>query len=510
MESEQQSRRSQWWMRRRVWAAVRSRPSFLRPLQLNSPQSDSFGRRVALSTAGVLFQGAIRLLTSVLVGRLGGPIALGSVATGISTAQFSTLLLPSTAGSAASKYIARARGKESGREAVQVAAYLSKRAWQGTSLLAFTSAIIWTWVDGGSLGGAICVAMLVVGYSLYNVSRGMQFGSSQVLRATIWDFGCGTLGIAGVVTLLLTGEHGLVVLTPLAVSYIVYGLCNWPWSASGAPDRALRREIDGFIVLGVVGTVASAGFLQISMVLARITQGVAEAGQYAAALALATPVALVAGSLSLVLYPSMSEAWGRGDLTAFKNQTDQATRTLALAMMSAFGALIICSDLIVQLIWGSEFRGGAEVLPVLLLAALINTLGIASTNSLTTQNHRGVVVSVSASLAGLTIGVAAWAILAARMGIIGIGLGYLVGTLFTSAIPIAIVWRKHRHAWLGLWSRVVLGAALAGSMLLLQRALELNPWWGILLSVAFVGAWLGMMGKDVRASVVALRRGRSV
>lgn len=78
--------------------------------------------------------------------------------------------------------------------------------------------------------------------------------------------------------------------------------------------------------------------LQASVVLARVSEGTSDAGQFAAALALATPGSLVAAALSLVRCPSMSAAFGRGDRAAVRRQAYLATRGLAPRTVAAFGA----------------------------------------------------------------------------------------------------------------------------------------------------------------------------
>ena len=104
----------------------------------------------------------------------------------------------------------------------------------------------------------------------------------------------------------------------------------------------LRSELDQVVLLGVAGSVASSGFLQISMIVAKNLDA-AEAGQFAAALTTATPASLPAASLSLVLFPALAAAWGRGDKALFRPQPDQAKRALALAMLTVLGSLSLGS-----------------------------------------------------------------------------------------------------------------------------------------------------------------------
>jgi len=444
-------------------------------------------------------------MTNVLIGRIGGPSILGSVATAISTAQFFALLWPTTTGSAASKFVAQARGRGAPAEASAVAAHLAKRTIQAGLALSILSVPVWTLMDHGGLAGAGAVAALIVGYSGYSFTRGLQFGAGQVPRATAWDVATSALGMMGVLGLLIVGVRGILVVLPLAVAYVLFALAGWPWGARGSPAPALRREIDGFVALGVVGTVASAGFLQLSMIMARLSDGAANAGQYAAALTLATPPSLLAMSLSLVLFPSMAEAWGRGDVKGFNRQTDQATRALVMTMPTIIGPLALCSPLIVAVIWGPRYGHAATLLPILLLAVLANTIGVACTNSLTSRSHRGVVTSTVASLVGMATGALSWVVLAPRWGTLGVAVGYLCGTIVIAAIPIIIVWRRDDHRWAGLALRLAAGLTLLVSTLAAERVLSPSLWLEPVIALVFIGGWLALMRDDAKTALAFAR-----
>lgn len=478
------------------------RPLMLQAVSLDSPARTTMVRRGMLSTVGVAVQGVARFVMNVLVGRIGGPAVLGSVASAISTAQLFSLLWPTTTGSAASKFVAQSRGRADGAEASAVAAHLAKRTVQSGLLLAIAAVPVWTLVDHGGWAGAGAVSMLILGYSGYNFTRGLQYGAGQVPRATGWDVTTAVLGLVGVVVALVVGVRGVLVVLPLALSYIIFAIAGWPWGARGKPAHALRREMDAFVALGVVGTVASAGFLQLSMIVARLTDGVANAGQYAAALALATPPSLLAMSLSLVLFPSMAEAWGRKDLTAFKRQTDRATRALVTIMTTIFGPIALCGSLIVTVIWGDRYGHAAVLLPILLLAILANTMGVACTNSLTSRSHRGMVTSTISSLVGMAFGTLVWAVLAPRWGTVGVAIGYLAGTMVIAGIPITIVWRRDGHHWSSLAVRTAVGIALLVTLLAVERTLLTALWIEPIFALVFAGSWLILIGREARTALL--------
>ena len=483
------------------------KPAMLRAVDLGSATTDSMARRGALSTLGVVFQGGARFVMNVVVGRIGGPSVLGTVATAISTAQLFSLLSPTTIGSAATKFIAQARGRESPSETAAIAAHLGKRTVQAGLVLSFASVPVWILVDHGGFAGAGAVALLIVGYSGYGFTKGLQFGAGQVPRATAWDVTAGVLSLAGVLGMLLAGVTGILIILPLAGTYILFALANWPWGARGRPEPALRREMDAFVALGVVGTVASAGFLQLSMIVARLSDGVANAGQYAAALALATPPSLLALSLSMVLFPSMAEAWGRKDAQGFNRQTDRATRALVTAMTGVLGPIALCSSLIVALIWGDRYGTAAHLLPILLMAILANTVGVACTNALTSRAHRGMVTSTISSLTGMAVGLIAWVLLAPTWGVLGVAIGYLCGTAVIAGIPVALIWRRDGHKWAGLAARAGLGLALLISGLVAESVFGVSLWVEPIVATVFLAFWVFIVRKDAK-ELLSTMRGR--
>ena len=460
---------------------------------------------------GLAAQGVLRLVTPLLVGRFGGPSLLGIVQTAISAATFLCLVWPTTTGSAASKFLARARGAGRPDEAATVARHLRHRTTQATAVLGLAAVPIWVVGIRGDVVGGLWVGALVVGYGGYNFARGLQFGIGEVGRATVWDITIMVGGLGGLFAMLLAGVRGPSLVLPMAAAYLVYTIAGWPFVHGQRPAPALRRELDGFVALGVAGTTASAGFLQLSMVVAKLVSTPEEAGQYAAALTLATPASLLAGSLSLVLFPAMAEAWGRRDIDAFRWQTDRATRLLVVVMVPVFVSLALCSRLIVGVIWGHRYADAGRLLPILLFAVLPMTLAMASVNSLSTRSQRGMAATSVASVSGLAVGAAVWGLVAGPWREVGVAVGYLAGTLVIAGIPIGLVWRRDGHRWGGLAAKLLVGLGMAVVLLVGRDTLGLGPWWDPVCAAVFVSVWLLTVRRDLKVVMrllTPLLRGR--
>ena len=479
----------------------------LRPVRLDRPVPISLARGSVYSTTGLIAQGLLRFATSLLVGHLAGKTVLGEVASAIAMSLTLALLWPTTTGSAASMFLARARGAGKSDELRATATHLRIRTTQTGLLLGVVAIPLWVLVDGGSWQGALSVAALTIAYSGYSFTRGVQFGAGQVLRATMWDVTSVVLGLGCLVILLLAGVRGTALVVPLVLTYGLYTLAGWPYGAGDKAGRERRRELDGFVVLGAIGSLASTGFLQLSQVAAKLAAGDAEAGQYASAIALATPASLLAASLTLVLLPSLSEAFGRGDLEAFRTQTDRATRALAVTMVAIFCSIMVCSRLIVSVVWGPEFAGAEKLLPVLVAAVLATNLCVASVNALNTRSRRGMLINTSASLFGMAIGVAVWLVLAPRLGPYGVAIGYLCGTVSIAVTPIAWVWRRDGHRWSLVFGKVLLGVAVAAGMVVVQHVAGLPLLLDPVFAIGFLVIWWLINRADVaRLPIPGLRR----
>jgi putative peptidoglycan lipid II flippase len=460
--------------------------------------------RGMLSMVGLGAQGALRFLTSLLVGRVAGKVTLGVFQSALSTGTLLALLWPTTTGAAASKFIARARGADDPSEVEVIAAHLRRRTVQSVVVLAMAAVPVWMMFDAGTALAGLGVSLFVAAYSGYSFTRGVQFGSGQVLRATSWDVLSAGVGLVATAAALVAGLRGTALLLPLALSYGLYTVAGWPRGVRGRPASPLRRELDHFVALGVAGTVASTGFIQLSMIVARLTGGDAAAGQYAAALTTATPASMIALSLSLALFPSLAESWGRGDVTGFRARTDTAVRSLAVVMVALFGVLVVCSRLVMS-IWGPEFDPATPVYPVLLFATLATSLGVATVSALTTRSARGVTITTAASIGGMLVGVALWWLLTPALGTLGVAVGYLVGAVCIAGVPFGVVWRLDGHRWAGPLARVLLAVALLVAVAVLQRRAALPLWTDPLVALGFLAVWLALDHRDARFVVGRLR-----
>lgn len=474
-------------------------------IDLRTVSSAGVPVRAVLSTVGVFVQGVVRFLYSLLIGRTSGTAVLGEASAPVSLALFTSLLWPTATGTAAAKFVAIARGAGRPEEIESVGRHLARRTVQSSVVLALCAVLVARTVLHSTWGAAAMTGALALAYSGYAFTRGLQFGAGQVPRATFWDVGSAVLSLV-VLVLVVTSHSVALLLVPFVIGYGLYTVANWPQHAVGTLDARLRREIDGFVLLGVVGTLASTGFLQISNVLARAANSPHEAGLYAAALSLATPASLISRSFSLVLFPSMSEAHGRQDRASLRAQTDLGTRALVVAMVATFGVVIILSRVVLDLFYGDRFAAAGTVLPIMLVAVLFGTVVVAGVNYLTSTSQQGMRISASTSVIGLLIGCAAWAVLVPLYGVTGVAVGYLVGSAFITMPPLVIVWWREGHHWTGLAVRFVVATAALVALSAYEDRSDVSNLAAVGLAAAFLVAWLAASATDVRRVLPLIAR----
>ncbi|MDO5079780.1 lipopolysaccharide biosynthesis protein [Buchananella hordeovulneris] len=432
-------------------------------------KSQSLVKDSMLSTLATAVQGLGRFLTNYFVARFAGPSALGALGASLSLASFASLAWPSSAGSAATKFIAREEVAHGPAVAAAVERHLAKRTLGCLALLAPACVALAYWVLDLSAPAALVAGLLAVAFSLYNFTRGVQYGRAQVRQATWLEAGASLLALALLALVLLTDLSALYAL-PLAAGYGLYGLVSWPWRARSAPlPPALRREIDTFVGWAVVGILASTGLLQLTMLVAKTVGTEVEAGMYAAALALATPISMLARSFSLVLFPSMARRVGAGDTAGLRRQTTSATQGLIVSLTPLMGLLAIAAEPVLTFMYGARYAAAAPLLRILVLSTLLNTATVAIVNALTSATARGIRDSALLALIGTALGLVSLAILTPLLGITGVAWSYLLGSSAIAIANIAVVWRRQRQNWTAMYVRLALTvAAIAAAVLAVQ------------------------------------------
>src|SRR5688572_2786211 len=249
----------------------------------------SLRSRAAFSTYATAVQGLARLLYGVLVGHLGSRELLGQTNTSLSLSVLSSQVWAAPAAAAGTRFVAARATLSDPEGAATVARHIATRTAMVSMVVPTGIALAGSLWLGFSPAHTIGTVLLAFAYSLYCTTRGIAFGALHFRHVAVWDTVSGALALVAVVVVLALDLTWLVLL-PLTLGYALFAAVSWPHRAAGRVDRDLRRQIDQFVLFGALSNVASGGLLQLSQIAAHSYAGPAAAGDYAAAMTLATPV----------------------------------------------------------------------------------------------------------------------------------------------------------------------------------------------------------------------------
>jgi len=389
--------------------------------------------QAAISTLGVLVQGLARFGYAVLIGRFMGPSDLAQVSAWLSLALILSLLWPTGAGNAASHFLAHARAL--GYTPVHALRLIQRTFWISSGIMLGIGIPIAMIGLGASPSGAVAVAALIVAYSGYILARGIEIGLGRITSAAVWDIISSATTLT-LLTVVLISQLSWALLWPITIGYAVFGVRTWLRSHRGhshlKPESIVdTREILRLTSWNSVGLIASNGLIQIAMVFVFLVAPSPAAGLFAAAMSLATPASMLSQAVSQVLIPRFSHWTAVDGVAAHKNYL-KALAVMVAALAAVFGTISFASQLIVEMVFGSEYAPAGSTMALLLVGVFVFSIGlVAAAYLLTTGRARtSTVFSVVGLIVGLVVmivGVQFWAGgTAAALGVIA---GYAVTTL---------------------------------------------------------------------------------
>lgn len=415
---------------------------------------------LSLVTIGV--SGLIRLVFSVLVGRVFGASVLGHVNTVISAAVFATLLCAPGMGQAVARYLATAGldGTSAvGRRMLAWATVIHHLVCLGLSVLVAVLVPVDGWPD------RLLVLGLTFGYGTYTYYKAVLYGVDRVERYAVLELSWDGMFVLALIAVAVSGSSHWV-LAPLVLVYLGFSLgahvSLFPRIAAAEgparTDAVERRKILSFAAITTVGTVSSAGFLQLSQIFAFRADPGHGAGLFTAAMTLVTPAYLLPRAISVVLFPAMARAAGKSDRQSVRRQLDVGTNVLAAAMLPGFALVGMMATSLVTLFYSESFAAAGPTLVVMVWATWVSIASVPAVNALSSDTGRSYLVPAGASVLGFLIGLGWWLI--AGTSILAVAWGYLAGSVVQSAIPMVECWRRHGVPSASLIARTLLVAAV--------------------------------------------------
>ncbi|MGN6250581.1 MAG: lipopolysaccharide biosynthesis protein [Marmoricola sp.] len=324
---------------------------------------------------------------------------------------------------------------------------------------------------GHDAGSALGFAAVAASFCLYSFARGALYGSGRAIRAAWWNIGTSVLGVVLVGAAVWMNLGAGWVLAVFSLNYFIFAGANWARAKPRLDRGDLGREMDRFTVYGIMGTVASAGFLNAAVVLAAVVGTPTEAGHFSAAFVLATPASLIGGTASLILFPLLSGLRATESEDDRANLVDLSSRTLAVPVVTLFSVLILLRHELIDIVWGSSYEPATSILTPLLFALLLTTLAIPAVNALTTFSARGVRQSAISSASGFMVGAVVWSLFVPAFGVDAVAYGFLAGSGVSSVVPFLITARAIGRSWSRHAAKVGAAIAMLGFASIAQSSL---------------------------------------
>lgn len=462
--------------------------------------------KTVLSLVTIATSGLIRLIFSLLVGHVFGSVTLGHVNVILSTAVFATLFCSPGLGQAASRQMAT-RGLQPGSGPGRV--LLSRVTVAHHLICGVIAILVGLLVTADGRVEPLVAGLLTFGYGAYTFYKAVLYGVDWVRRYAVLELTWDALFLVVMVAVVFSHLR-IWALAPLAMVYLGFSLGahltlfrrrrpahTWTGTAEAtlpvvgqripaADDRGVYRVADvvssgrerfgwwhaigAYALVTTLGTVSSAGFLQLSQLFAARIGDSYGTGLFAAAMSLVVPAYLLPRAVSVVLFPAMARAVGRSDRELVRSHLAVGTTVLTSGLLPGFVLVAILATPLISVIYGSAYGGGGATLTIMVWATWISIASVPAVNALASDKGYAYFVPAGASLAGFLVGLAWWFTVATS--ITAVAWGYLIGSLVQSAVPMIEAARRHREPGIGRISRTLLaaGSGLIVSLVVLDAA----------------------------------------
>lgn len=268
-------------------------------------------------------------------------------------------------------------------------------------------------------------------------------------------------------------------------------------------DRRLPLELLAYGLPVMLTGVASALLTFTDTFLLALLSDLTQVGMYQAALPTAMALTFLSSVLVTVLLPLISELWERGERALIAHAVGDLYRYALIGMLPLAAGAMAYPGILLNLLFGPEYVGGAPVLSLLAGAAVLLTL-----NAITMAALSGIGFpkdTTKAVVTGALLNVALNLLLIPRYGGLGAAAATLISTATICAISITLL-RRRLEAAVSISSlfRIALSGAAFCLVLWACRMLPLDahPYAKIAIAVALAGAAYALVLLASRAVTV--------
>ena len=448
--------------------------------------SKAFGRAATvkaafLMTGSTYVSFALGMLVSALIARTLGPGEFGRYAYLVWLSGLLVMVANNGLTTTVIRFVSESMGRNQHMVASDVHGWLLRAQHLSLAAVAitFVLGLEWTLPAGWAghialFGGAVLISVVAKTLYLFAISAAKGAGQYAVEAASSVCMSIGNLACVGVLFLMQAPMAAYVAL--FAVTSLGYFVAaQWmlrrrgivPTRGALQPELAkqLRQHLFWTVVLAVAGAFgnkAAETFLLNRYV------GPVEVGFFTVAAALTRGgIELLSAGLTTVLMPAMAHAYGAGGKARAHSILSDSVRYFGFAGLLLAGVGFMWADLVVELMYGAQYKPVAEVLQVMVVVAGLTLPQGAFGALLSTTDHQ----KLRAIVAALSVvaSAAAALLLVPSYGLTGAVIANTASTLVIF-VMIAVLLARHllvRFPWsqlIKLMMAALVSAGLVGML----------------------------------------------
>ena len=478
-----------------------------------SPMSKPFGRGAAtkavlLMTGSTYVSFFFGLIVSAIIARGLGPDDFGKYSYVIWFSGLLVLIANNGLTTTGIRFVSESLGRGDAPASRAVHGWLLRRQMASLAIVAAVFLLMLPFALPANWAGPVFVFVGVMLLSvpakalyLFDISIAKGHGQFQVeAGSTVSVSGVNLLGVGLLFAMGASVIAYLLLFAATSVCYyaIALRMCRTRniVSSNEPLEPNLATRVKGHLAWTVLLTLAGAlSNRAAETYLLNAFVGPAELGFFAIGVALTRGgVELLAAGINSVLMPLMAHGYGQGGNARVNAILADSVRLYGFGGLLLAGVGLLWADVVISLMYGSNFHAAANVFRVMVLVAGVTLSGGAFGALLSTTDKQGIRAAVA--FASVLISATGAFLLVPRFGLVGavassaitsivifLALCFGIVKVFSVSLP----WKE--------LSRLLLAAAVAGAaaapLLWFNSSLMVQFWAGVLFIVVYIGATVG-------------------
>ena len=383
--------------------------------------------------------GGSRLLASIIVGRMCGPVELGDYTLGLVLFYYAVCVQTGLISLPYTLYCNYYKGDQC--QAYSGSTLVHQAVLSLAAMILLAVAAVACALGYGPPGLAVLVAVLAITFPLaflQEFARRFAMARLEMKAVLAVDSAVATIQLAGLLTLAALGWLSAITAlaamgTAAAISGVMWLVCSRRrflirrarlWADARRNWHSGRWQLVSQLVLA---TRVHAQLWLVALMTDLMSTGIYAACETLVRLSTPLPIAV-----ANVLFPTTASAFAQGDVLKVRRLVRRSAALLSAAAVPLCVAFVLFGAVLLTMLYGEAFTGQETVLSLLMLSAITDAIDTAASNGLFAIGRPN--VHFYAALAGTLIMLALSVELIPRWGLVGAAQGRLVGRCVTSSV----------------------------------------------------------------------------